>query len=361
MKIAIEAQRIFRPNKHGMDFVALELIRELQKIDRTNQYRIYVAPGEDHCLQSTDNFEIVTLKNSNYMLFEQMDLPRAVSNWQADLLHCTSNTAPIGGDTPLVVTLHDVIFMESQAAAGGMTLYQRLGRLYRRTVVPRVIPRAERVITVSEYEAGVICRTMGLPPTKLSVIYNGVNQTFIPTPLSDEIRRRYSLPDQYLFFLGNSDPKKNSRRVLEAYSLYRSRSDDPLPLVIADYPRGLIGAAEGVIPIGYVYNSDLAQIYSGATLFLYPSLRESFGIPILEAMGCGTPVVTSNTSAMPEIASDAALFVDPLNAQSIADAIIRLTTDHKLHSYYRSKGIERNSFFSWKASARELLKIYETL
>lgn len=357
MKIAIEAQRIFRRNKHGMDFVALEVIRELQKTDHTNQYRIYVADGEDHCLRSTDNFEIVVLKSSNYLVFEQIELPREVNRWRPDLLHCTSNTAPLRLKVPLVVTLHDVIFMENYGSSG-MSLYQKLGRIYRRLVVPRIVKKAQQVITVSEYERDVICESLKLCPSKVSVVYNGVNHRFVPTPLTDEIRKRYSLPVKYLFFIGNTDPKKNSNRLLEAYAEYQRSVPNPLPLVIADY---MTTSLANVISIGYISNVDLPQIYTGAEVFLYPSLRESFGIPLLEAMGCGTPVISSNTSAIPEIASDAALLIDPYSVEAITEAIIRLTSDSQLHSYYSSMGLERNSRFSWSATARDMLKIYQEL
>lgn len=114
MKIAIEAQRIFRPNKHGMDFVALEVIRELQKLDTENEYYILTAPGEDHCLTPTSNFHIVEIKCPSYPLWEQFALPRAIRRIKPDLLHCTSNTAPVFCSVPLVLTLHDIIFLEKK-------------------------------------------------------------------------------------------------------------------------------------------------------------------------------------------------------------------------------------------------------
>lgn len=135
MRIAIEAQRIFRPNKHGMDFVALESIKELQKKDHENEYFIFVSPGEDHCLRESDNLRIIELHCPTYPLWEQVALPRAVAKIKPDLLHCTSNTAPIHCPVPLVLTLHDIIFMEPRKS-GNKSLYQNMGWHYRRLVVP---------------------------------------------------------------------------------------------------------------------------------------------------------------------------------------------------------------------------------
>lgn len=131
MKIAIEAQRIFRTNKHGMDFVALELIRALQKIDFVNEYYIFVAFGEDKCLQSKDNFQVVELPSSSYLIWEQILFPRALKKLQPDVVHCTSNTAPLFCPFPLIVTLHDIIFLEKKLGENA-SFYQKLGRIYRR-------------------------------------------------------------------------------------------------------------------------------------------------------------------------------------------------------------------------------------
>ena len=172
MKIAIEAQRIFRSNKHGMDFVALETIRRLQQLDRENEYYILVSPGEDRCLSESANFHIVEISCPTYPLWEQWALPRAVARVKPDLLHCTSNTAPVWGNAPLILTLHDIIFLEQQAARN-KSLYQSLGRVYRRLVVPRILPRCRMVITVSQFECDRIRTALGLDPERITAIYNG--------------------------------------------------------------------------------------------------------------------------------------------------------------------------------------------
>lgn len=368
MRIAIEAQRIFRPNKHGMDFVALETIRELQKMDHENEYFIFVSPGEDRCLKSSDNVHIIELKCPTYPLWEQVALPRAVKRVKPDLLHCTSNTAPLHCPVPLVLTLHDIIYLEKRQSSS-LSWYQEMGWHYRRLVVPRILPKCEKIITVSQFERKRILEALHLPDEQLVAVYNGFNSHFHLQPKAPEITRKYIDADDYLFFLGNTDPKKNTPRVLKAYSDYLKKSTKKLPLLIADLKEDAIDRIledEKITEIksslrfpGYIANTDLAALYGGAFAFLYPSLRESFGIPMLEAMACGTPIIAGNTSAMPEIAGEGALLADPFNVEDITDKILQLEEDEAFYQQQVEYGLNRSRMFSWRNTAESLLKIYK--
>ena len=370
MKIAIEAQRIFRPNKHGMDFVALETIRELQKIDHENEYFIFVSPGPDHCLNDSDNMHIVELRCPSYPLWEQVALPRAVARVRPDLLHCTSNTAPVKCPVPLVLTLHDIIFLEKRQSSS-RSLYQEMGWHYRRLVVPRILSECRKIITVSNFECNRIREALNLPKDRLTAVYNGYSPHFRQMPPAPEIVHKYVPSDDYLFFLGNTDPKKNTPRVLKAYGLYLRQSKHKRPLLIADLKEEAIDgilSAEGIKEVkpylsfpGYIPNADLAALYNGAFAFLYPSLRESFGIPMLESMACGTPVIAGNTSAMPEIAGEGALLADPLDENDIARKILLLEEDDTFYQQQVDYGLERFKLFSWRKSAEALLKIYKEI
>ena len=379
MKIAIEGQRLFRRKKHGMDMVALELIRNLQLIDHENEYVIFVKPDEDdQVIQETPNFKIVKLNGGFYPFWEQIALPKAAALEGCDILHCTSNTAPIFSSIPVVDTLHDIIYMEHsylKILQGTGTPYQKFGNVYRKLIVPRIVRKSRKIITVSHFEKNRIAEFFGMKgDSRLTTVYNGVGEHFKPVTDRAELTRvkeKYHLPDRFFFFLGNTDPKKNTKGTLKAYADFVKQTNSEMQLLMLDYDQNElkkilseIGAPELIGRIhltGYVVNTDLPAIYSQCGVFLYPSLRESFGIPILEAMGCGVPVITSNTSSMPEIAGDAALIIDPYKPEEITAAMIQLTNDNTLLVSKIKLGFEQAALFSWKAMAENVLKIYQEI
>ncbi len=371
MRIGIEAQRIFRKKKHGMDFVAIAMIQCLQQIDKENEYFIFINEQEDQgVIKETKNFKLVPLRQSSYPIWEQIHLPKAIKHYKCDLLHCTSNTAPVNISVPLFVTLHDIIYLEKMDLTQG-SWYQRLGNIYRKWNVPIIVNKAKKIFTVSKYEQQRIMNHFGLNEGNVVVTYNGVGNHF--KPVSDEeanaITSKYELPDKYILFLGNTDPKKNLINVIKAIWNLKQKGRLSAKLVMPDFGienlKRILSdiEAQDLLPeihlTGYIPNIDLPAIYQKAEQFLYPSLRESFGIPILEAMSCGTPVITSKAASMPEVAGDAALLVDPKNYGEISDAIYTLSTDSDLVRQLKSKGFERAPQFSYLQSAKDILQTYK--
>lgn len=368
MRIGIEAQRIFRTNKHGMDYVVLEEIKELQKSDVRNEYFVFVAPGEDRCLKDSKNVHIIEIGSNFYPLWEQFSLPRAVNQLNLDMLHCTSNTAPIRCKVPLILTLHDIIFLEPRDKSN-KSFYQDMGWRYRRFVVPRILKKCKRIITVSDFEYNNIITKLQIPEEKMVMIYNGYNKWFRPVEDTELIYQQYIEEPGYFFFLGNTDPKKNTERTLIAYSKYLEMSDVKRKLLMADLDRGYLdeiidrndigNIRDHIVMPGYIKNADLPYIYNNAFAFLYTSLRESFGIPLLEAMACGTPVITSNTSSMPEIGGPDVIMVNPLNVNEITEKMLLLEKDKALYQKQKDIGIIRAQQFSWEYTAEQLLMVYE--
>ncbi|MBS7318455.1 MAG: glycosyltransferase family 4 protein [Prevotella sp.] len=368
MRIGIEAQRIFRKNKHGMDFVVLQEIKELQKMDTPHEYFVFVKPGVDRCIESSEHVHIIEVNCPSYPLWEQWALPRAARKAGVDILHCTSNTAPIWCDIPLVLTLHDIIFLEPRDKKN-KSLYQNLGYFYRRWNVPRILKKCRRIITVSDFELGNIKQKLQLPDSQLKMIYNGYNEWFRPIENDKQQYRKYIADAGYFFFLGNTDPKKNTERTLVAYAKYLELSEVKRPLLMADldqeYLNGIIerngieAIRDHIVIPGYIINSDLPYIYNNAFAFLYTSLRESFGIPLLEAMACGTPVITSNKSSMPEIAGHDAILINPESSDEIALKMLQLERDTDFYQRQKAVGLERAKLFSWRKTTENLLRLYE--
>ena len=368
MRIGIEAQRIFRKNKHGMDYVVLQEIKEIQQMNTKHEYFVFVAPGEDHCLKDSHNVHVIEIGGGFYPFWEQYYLPKAANELNLDILHCTSNTAPIWCKIPTILTLHDIIFLEPRDRMNE-SLYQNLGWLYRKMIVPRILKKCKRIITVSNFEKRNIINTLGIPEERMAMIYNGYTEWFKPTQDIEFIYRKYIDAPSYFFFLGNTDPKKNTERTLIAYSRYLERSEFKRKLLMADlddqYLNYIIernkieNIRNMIIMPGYIENKDLPYIYNIAFAFLYPSLRESFGIPLLEAMACGTPVITSNTSSMPEIGGPNAILINPENPDEITDMMIKLETDHDFYSRQEEIGLHQAAMFSWRQTAENLLRLYE--
>ena len=370
MRIGIEAQRIFRKNKHGMDYVVLQEIRELQKIDTRNEYFVFVAPGDDRCLEDTQNVHILEIGGDFYPLWEQVTLLKAANELNLDMLHCTSNTAPIRCKIPLILTLHDIIFLEPRDKAN-KSFYQNMGWFYRRLVVPRILKKCKRIITVSNFEKNNIMSKLDLPQGKIAMIYNGYNEWFKPLDDTEQIYKKYIDSSGYFFFLGNTDPKKNTERTLIAYSKYLEKSEVKRRLLMADLDKSFLSSIiernhiENILPQivmpGYIVNKDLPYIYNNAFAFLYTSLRESFGIPLLEAMACGTPVITSNTSSMPEIGGPEAILINPEDPDEITEKMLRLEKDEALYQRQKKIGPIRAKCFSWQQTAEHLLDLYESI
>ncbi len=374
MRIGIEGQRLFRKEKHGMDIVAMEIIKALQLIDSENEYFIFVKDGEDdEWFEPTKNFHIIRLKKHSYHIWEQFILPNAVHKHKIDILHCTSNTAPMFVNVPLVLTLHDIIYLENfKFISYKSTVYQLIGNFYRRWVVPRILNTSEIIVTVSNTEKSTIIQKYPELADKVKVVYNSYGEFFKYPPLQkeSEIIAKYNLPEKYIFCLGNQSPKKNLSNILKGYFLYLEKAEEKIPMVLADHSPGdifllLNSASSKYRPylrfIGYVGNNEIPIIYKNSELFLYPSIRESFGIPLLEAMAMKTPVLTSNISCMPEIAGRSAFLANPFDPQSIANGIEALLTNQKLRNTLIERGLQRIKIFSWENSAKQMIEIYTNI
>ena len=380
MRIGFEAQRLLRPHKHGMDIVALETLHALAELGE-HELVVFTKPAPESAptdqispvsrptdIPASPGVSVVELTGP-YPIWEQMALPNALKNQRLDLLHCTANTAPLRSSVPVVLTLHDIIFLE-KAVVGG-TWYQRFGNVYRRWNVPRVVKTSARILTVSNFERQRIIDHLHLDPARVTTVHNAVSRQFrviTNAELLTSVRTQYALPEQFIFFLGNPDPKKNVPNVLRALLLLKQRGQLTLPLVMANvteaYVQGVLAQIGGqvltsdIILCGYIPNTVLPVVYNLATVFLCPSLRESFGLPILEAMACGTPVLTASTSAMPEVAGDAALLADPASPTDMAQQLYRLLTDPALCADLRQRGLARSALFSWQNTAKQLVQIY---
>ena len=260
-----------------------------------------------------------------------------------------------------VITIHDVTPLLFPGT------HERTNVLYHRHLLPAVLKRADRVITVSESSRRDIVRCFGLAEEKIAVVSNGVDPAFLPDPVGEPGETVRSLPRPYILHVGTLEPRKNLELLIRSFALARRRGLDHY-LVLAGM-RGWggsrleavaaeLGVAEALILAGYVPHDDIPHLYAGADFFVYPSLYEGFGLPPLEAMACGVPVITSDTSSLPEVTGDAALLVDPRSEGEVADAMLKLAGDVALRRELREKGLVQARRFTWRRAAEATLAVY---
>ncbi len=268
-----------------------------------------------------------------------------------------------GGGALTVVTVHDVI---PWSCPGSSTLADTL--IYRHWL-PRVLPRVDAVITVSEASKADIVRCLQVAPDKIHVIHQGVGPAYRPAPAQavERIRARYRLPDPYILFVGSADKRKNLAGLLRAVAALKETGRSEWLAVAGpakrDYPELLpllqeLNLEEEVVFLGFVVEADLPALYSGAALFVFPSLYEGFGLPALEAMACGTPVICSNSSSLPEVVGDAAVTVDPRDIGGLARSMQQVLADAGLRHDLRRRGLARAQGFTWARTARETSRLY---
>jgi glycosyltransferase involved in cell wall biosynthesis len=376
MKIGIDS-RFAVGKRRGIGNYTLKLIQNLAMIDSENQYVLYTDRVDDEgTLPDCANFEVKQISPSNYLLWEQIALPLQARRDSLDILHCTGNTAPIFIDKrmKLISTIHDVMYLkDSRELAESASLYQRAGRLYRRMVVPRTIDQLSMVVTVSEFSKNDISKHMrGFNDGRIRVTREASGIEFCQINRSEaleEIQNRFDFAGDYILALGALDPRKNTKLVIQQFLELKNELHFNEKLLIAGVPNwrqtDIFKIAQGsdgskdIMFLDFVSGKDLALLYSAATVFLYPSLYEGFGIPPLEAMACGVPVIASNTTSIPEIVGDAALLIDPLNGEELKSALMRLLTDDAFRDLLRERGFKQERKFSWRKMALETLDVYK--
>ncbi len=295
------------------------------------------------------------------VLWEQLVQPQVLRHIEADLVHGPVFIGPLIAPCPVVVTIHDLSFIRFPH------LFRPANRLYLTFLTRRCARRARRLIAVSHHAASEAVRLLGVPRENIDVVYHGVDPAFRPLP-ADEVaafRTHRHLPEHFVLFVGTLEPRKNLARLIQAFSLI---NPGPVKLVLAGGPGWLnqdlfakveeLGLSDAVIFAGYVRSEELPLWYNAATAFAYPSLYEGFGMPVTEAQACGTPVLTSRSSSLPEAAGDAALFVDPQDVEEIAAGLERLLIDDTLRESLRTRGIAHARTFTWSHTARQTTQVY---
>jgi glycosyltransferase involved in cell wall biosynthesis len=364
VRIGIDARKL---HDFGIGTYIRNLLRQLARLDRQTEFVILSRPEDVATLALLgENFRAIPETSGNYSIAEQIRIPLVLRREGVTLFHAPHYVLPPLVRCKSVVTIHDCIHLMFP-----QYLPNKMALAYARTSIRLAARRATRVMTVSESSKRDILRFVDTQPDKIDVIYNAYDERFGVEPREADVvrvRERYQLHDEFVLYAGNVKPHKNLERLIEAFYLVRKSGLDHLKLVLIGDDISKYTALRRAVHqhqlhkyvrfLGYLPEETLAVMYRLAGVFVFPSLYEGFGLPPLEAMASGTPVVTSNVSSLPEVAGDAAVLVDPYEPQAIADGITRVLTDETLRGDLRRKGLARAGQFSWEQSMQRVHDIY---
>jgi len=399
MRIGIDARTILNPEKGeaaGIGHYTYQLIRHLLEIDKENDYFLFFDKTVQQKRLKKFEQENVRFRFFPFISYNRF-LPSTYRNFlttafisreNLDIFHSPIPSLPQGYKAPTVITVHDLTIYKFPE------LYTNKEIMLLKLVIPKAIEMAGGIIAVSQSTKKDLGEIFGISTKKIEVIYHGIDSRFFRkcnTEEVDKVKKKYGITKDYLLFLGTLEPRKNILRIVEAYERLRDRLvelpqlslKDPLKkeslknysvdyqLVLAGQPGTHFKSIQerikkskykdDIILPGYIDADDLDQLFEGAKIFVFPTLYEGFGIPVIEAMANGIPVVTSNVSSLPEIAEGKAILVNPFNVAEISQAIFDLLTNNKLYNEISQKGREKAKEFNWEKTARETLNFYKEI
>ncbi|MBI2133047.1 glycosyltransferase family 4 protein [Candidatus Woesearchaeota archaeon] len=367
MKIAIITDET-EGNAVGMGTYILNLTENILKTDRENEYFLIHRKKEEHRIYSMAN-EIIIPYNPKFpfsTIRNFITLPKELRKHNFDIIHHPTNIGPFAFKSvwptkkgKCIQTIHDLIPLLFK------NTHEKAVRMAFEHILPRVARNCDKIITVSQASKRDIISRLKVSANKISVIYEAASDIYKPQKRSNPLLK-YGANGEYILFVGALEPKKNLTTLIKAYSMLRNK-DHKLVLCGKKgwYYKDILGEImkhgieRDVIFTGYVPLEEMPAMYSNASVFCFPSLYEGFGLPVLEAMKCGVPVIASNTGSIPEIAGNAAIFTDPNDPKELSEKIDETITSKKLKETLKRKGIEQASKFSWKKTAKETIKAYQ--
>jgi glycosyltransferase involved in cell wall biosynthesis len=362
MLVAVDARVLGKPDPAGVTRYTESLLAALAAREDGVEYLVFGVEPRDLPASLRDDPAVENAgvappvpSGPRAQFWEQVTLPRTLRAYDVDLLHATAGFAPALADVPTVWTVHDL-----SPITHPEWFSREYAALYR-VLTPLVLQRVNRVITISEFSKTEIERTYPYVEN-VTAIHNGVT----PIPANDVKPVDGLTAGEFFLFVGSFSPRKNIAGLLDGYERYREHADEPVPLALAGAQNDVFAATDrppvnDVMTLGFVPDAQRNWLYHNAIALLFPSLYEGFGLPILEALTAGTPVLTSDRGAMTEVAGDAALLVDPTDPQAICRGITQLAADESLRADLVASGRAHVAAFTWERTARETLAVYRSL
>jgi glycosyltransferase involved in cell wall biosynthesis len=364
MKIGVMLRHKGEPG--GIWVYSQHVLEHLFDIDRRNEYVVfYDSPRHVGTFSGRDNVKEVAVRAPSKLWWDQISVPRLAKRENLDIVYNPKLSVPLWTRSKTILVMHGAEQFEIPHT------FQWWDRLYFSVANKLYCKRASAIISMTEIGARDIVRHMKADPAKITVIHEAYNKQCRRLTPDDtaQVREKYGLPRRYVLFVGGFNPRKNIGNLLRAFSLIKDFI--PHDLVIAGFKRWKyaqdfklideLGLQGRIHKLGFVPDEDLVAIYNMADLFAFPSLYEGFGIPVLEAMACGCPVVSTKTGCTPEVAGDAAVLVNPYDVGEIANAMRRVLSDGSIRAQLIEKGFERIGHFGWGKCARQTLNLFESV
>lgn len=348
----------------GANSYIYHLLRHLDKMDGQYHYTAFLS---DRRFATGGRMALYFARWPAYgpvarIMWEQIVQPVILRQKRIDLVHGLAFVTPLLSPCPTVVTIFDLSFLRFPES------FRQANRTYLRLFTSLSARRARRVIAISEHTKRDVVHLLGIPAEKVEVIYCGVETNFYPRPVAEvqAFRQQRGLPERFVLFVGTLEPRKNVRRLIEAYAQIRNLG---VKLVIVGGKGWLyddifasverLGLSDEVLFAGYVPAEELPFWYNAAKLFVFPSLYEGFGLPPLEAMACGTPVISSDAASLPEVVGEAGLMVAPQDVDGLAEAMRQVLGDQGLREQLRERGLQQARQFSWEKIAQQTITVYQ--
>lgn len=363
MKIAFSARGLSVPSGGAHQFIK-SLIPALAE-QRGND-ELFVFYNQDKFLGLAPGYSEIVIEGNNRIWWDFVLLPKMLRKLRIDAAIFPKNVVPFFTGCRCYVVIHDLAYFDRQ-----LNPYPFLDTLYMRTFIPQSVRRAAGVFAVSENTKKDIIHYTNCNPKNITVTYEAADKIYhsiSDASLLQQVKQKYSLPDNFIMYVGSLSPRKNIVRLLEAFSSIHKKIPHHLVLTGSkswkDSPvydtMHRLNLGDRIKQLGYVEHKDMPALYNLADAYIYPSLYEGFGLPILEAMQCGCPVVASNATSIPEVAGDAAILVNPLGTNAIADAIYQVLTDSEFREKLISSGFQQAKKFSWGRCAKIMLETIRT-
>jgi glycosyltransferase involved in cell wall biosynthesis len=354
MKIGVNGRTFSVDEPDGAVQTSVRLTRGLSELG--NQVTVF---GSQHIDGLPDSINLNStgypFKSQVYgTIWERTLVPALLRREALDVFYSPNGNGPLHEvSTPTVMRIHDV---NAQFGMSSMT-----HQFYRKTTVPRAAKAADLITTVSNFSKKEICNVLSIPESKVRVVYNGIDDYY----LDEKESKQMNVPESYILFVGAMNPRKNIERIIKSFKKAKRIADIPHKLLLVGPKNNIvfknleISDSRTIKHLGYLPKENLKYVYEQADCLLYPSLYEGFGIPPLEAMACGTPVIGSKTGALPEILGDAAELPDPHDGNEICETIIRLLEDDDRRKTLTNRGRKRSELFKWKKSINKLQDVCE--